>query len=97
VATEANRILGSGFSVAFPVGWVQVFKAAQKLGGCIIFLDELDSLGANRENADSHEASRRLLSVLLREVDGFETSERRSIVIGATNRKQDLDAALLSR
>jgi hypothetical protein len=43
-----------------------------------------------------HEASRRLLAVLLREIDGFDTS-RRTVVIGATNRKQDLDAALLSR
>lgn len=43
-----------------------------------------------------HEASRRLLSVLLREIDGFDMSKR-TVVIGATNRKQDLDAALLSR
>jgi hypothetical protein len=58
-----------------------------------------------------HEASRRLLGVLLREIDGFNhrdsggsssdgsggDSSKRSVVIGATNRRQDLDAALLSR
>lgn len=43
-----------------------------------------------------HEASRRILGVLLKEVDGFEEGSR-SIVIAATNRKQDLDAALLNR
>lgn len=99
----------------------QIFKACEALGGCIIFLDELDSLATSRDQGDMHEASRRLLGVLLREVDGFNhrepaagagaaaaaassssdgsggDSSRRSVVIGATNRRQDLDAALLSR
>lgn len=43
-----------------------------------------------------HEATRKLLGVLLREMDGFDESKR-SVVIGATNRKGDLDAALISR
>lgn len=43
-----------------------------------------------------HEATRRLLGVLLRHLDGFET-DKRSVVIAATNRKEDLDPALLSR
>ena len=43
-----------------------------------------------------HEASRRILSVLLREIEGFDDSKR-TVVIGATNRKGDLDSALLSR
>ena len=43
-----------------------------------------------------HEATRRLLGVLLRHLDGFETNKR-SVVIAATNRKEDLDPALLSR
>lgn len=41
------------------------------------------------------QASRRLLAVLLREIDGFEAGP--SVVVGATNRKVDLDPALLSR
>lgn len=95
-----------------PLCCSQIFKACEALGGCIIFLDELDSLATSRDQGDMHEASRRLLGVLLREVDGFNhrepagaassdgsggDSSRRSVVIGATNRRQDLDAALLSR
>lgn len=74
----------------------KVFKAAEALGGAIIFLDELDALGGSREG-DIHEASRRVLSVLLREMDGFDAGSKRTVVIGATNRKRDLDPALLSR
>ncbi|PNH00004.1 Cell division control protein 48 [Tetrabaena socialis] len=73
-----------------------VFKAAEALGGAIIFLDELDALGGNREGGNLHEASRRLLSVLLREMEGFD-ADKKTVVIGATNRKADLDTALLSR
>ncbi|DBA82674.1 TPA: hypothetical protein ACH3X1_006917 [Trebouxia sp. C0004] len=73
----------------------EVFKAAETLPGCIIFLDEVDSLATSR-NSEMHEATRRLLGVLLRHLDGFETNKR-SVVIAATNRKEDLDPALLSR
>ncbi|KAG2449715.1 hypothetical protein HYH02_005242 [Chlamydomonas schloesseri] len=75
----------------------QVFKAAEALGGAIIFLDELDALGGNREEGGMHEVSRRLLSVLLREMEGFDADTKKTVVIGATNRKTDLDPALLSR
>lgn len=44
-----------------------------------------------------HEVSRRLLSVLLREMEGFDAETKKTVVIGATNRKTDLDPALLSR
>ena len=54
----------------------------------------MDSLAQSR-SSDMNEASRRLLSVLLRFVDGFKATN--SIIVAATNRKQDLDAALLSR
>ena len=43
-----------------------------------------------------HEATRRLLGVLLRQLDGFDANKR-SVVVGATNRMEDLDPALLSR
>lgn len=71
------------------------FKAADSLPGSIIFLDELDSLATTR-GADMHEATRRLLGVLLRQLDGFDANKR-SVVVGATNRMEDLDPALLSR
>lgn len=55
---------------------------------------QVDSLAQSR-SADMNEATRRLLGVLLRFVDGFKATN--SIIVAATNRKQDLDAALLSR
>lgn len=61
----------------------------------ILFLDEIDALAPSR-NEKLFEASRRLLSVLLRKIDGLETQSN-IITIGATNRQQDLDSALLSR
>ena len=55
---------------------------------------QVDSLATSRGD-DMNEATRRLLGVLLRFIDGFKATD--SIVVAATNRKQDLDAALLSR
>ena len=74
----------------------KIFRASEELGGAILFFDELDALGGNRGSGEIHEASRRVLSVMLREIDGFDEG-RRTVVVGATNRKEDLDAALLSR
>lgn len=74
----------------------KIFNAGNELPeGAIVFLDELDSFATSRDN-DMHEATRRMLSVLLRQMDGFE-QDKRIVVIAATNRKQDLDPALLSR
>jgi SpoVK/Ycf46/Vps4 family AAA+-type ATPase len=64
--------------------------------GSIIFLDEIDTLGGSREDSSSHEASKRVLSTLLRKMDGF-NPDNKTLVLGATNRKNDLDQALLSR
>lgn len=75
----------------------KIFEAANKLGCMtLIFLDEVDALAPSRDR-QNHEASRRTLSVLLRLLDGMEKDEGQSIVIAATNRRQDLDPALLSR
>ena len=63
--------------------------------GVILFLDEIDSLAPSR-NEKLFEATRRMLSILLRKIDGFESSDQ-TLTIGATNREQDLDPALLSR
>ena len=43
-----------------------MFKAAEALGGAILFFDELDALGGTRADGNIHEVSRRMLSVLLR-------------------------------
>ena len=55
-----------------------------------------DTIAPACRGNEMHEATRRLLGVLLRHLDGFETNKR-SVVIAATNRKQDLDPALRSR
>ncbi|XP_031394115.1 katanin p60 ATPase-containing subunit A-like 1 [Punica granatum] len=81
---ESERLLG------------QVFSLANDLPeGAIIFLDEVDSFAVARDS-EMHEATRRILSVLLRQIDGFE-QDKKVVVIAATNRKQDLDPALISR
>ncbi|DBA00700.1 TPA: hypothetical protein N0F65_001171 [Lagenidium giganteum] len=73
-----------------------IFDACEKLDGAIIFIDEIDALAGDRSGGTMHEASRRILSVLLQKVEGF-ASAKKTTVVCATNRKQDLDSALLSR
>lgn len=73
----------------------QIFDACEDLGGCIMFLDEIDSLAGSRDQ-NMFEATRRILSVLLRRLDGIDATKN-TLTIGATNRKQDLDHALISR
>lgn len=73
----------------------QIFETADELGGSIIFLDEIDALAPSRD-ANMFEATRRVLSVLLRKLDGLDATTT-TITIGATNRISDLDHALVSR
>jgi SpoVK/Ycf46/Vps4 family AAA+-type ATPase len=73
----------------------EIFEAAKSIGRSIIFIDEVDALASSREGG-IHEASRRILSTLLRKIDGFE-SDGDVLLICATNRSKDLDPALLSR
>ncbi len=70
-------------------------RTAELFPKVIIFLDEIDSLATSRDDS-MQEATRRLLSVLLRKIDGFDTKDG-VLTIGATNRSGDLDRALLSR
>ncbi|MCB1309280.1 MAG: ATP-binding protein, partial [Leptospiraceae bacterium] len=72
-----------------------IFDAAAAYDRAILFLDEIDSLATSRESG-LFEATRRVLSVLLRKIDGFDTRDG-ILTIGATNRSTDLDHALLSR
>ncbi|MBX7056690.1 MAG: ATP-binding protein [Leptospirales bacterium] len=72
-----------------------IFDAAALYDQVILFLDEIDSLAGSREEG-MFEATRRILSVLLRKIDGFDSRDG-VITIGATNRASDLDRALLSR
>ena len=69
-----------------------LFSKAKKKGG-VIFIDELDSLGGARGRNRSHNEDDRTLNQLLVEMDGFAPTEG-VVVIGATNRPDDLDPAL---
>jgi len=73
----------------------EVFGEADRFARCILFLDEIDALAGSRDKF-MHEATRRVLSVLLRNLQGIAQSEN-VLVIGATNRAEDLDRALVSR
>jgi transitional endoplasmic reticulum ATPase len=71
----------------------QIFRTARQAAPCIIFFDEIDAL-VNRRGSGSDDVSERVLGQLLTEMDGIEAS-RGIIVLGATNRLDRLDAALL--
>jgi ATP-dependent Zn protease len=72
-----------------------IFDSAELYPESLLFLDEIDSLAGSRDQG-MFEATRSVLSVLLRKLDGMEGLQR-TILIGATNRKSDLDSALVSR
>ncbi|CAM9719179.1 unnamed protein product, partial [Heterosigma akashiwo] len=74
----------------------QIFEACDELGGAIIFIDEIDALATSRDTGQMHEATRRVLSVVLQRIEGFRGGGQNTLVC-ATNRRQDLDAALLNR
>ncbi len=73
----------------------EVFRKARQAAPCIIFLDEMDALAPKRESggSDSH-ATDRIVSQLLTEIDGLEELHN-VLVIGATNRVDLIDDALL--
>lgn len=71
-----------------------LFKSAQEKAPCVIFIDEIDSVGAKRTNSVLHPYANQTINQLLSEMDGFNQNEG-VIVLGATNRRDDLDQALL--
>lgn len=70
----------------------KLFDDASDQERAIIFFDEIDSVAGQRGD-ESHEASRRVVAQLLALMDGF-TADQNVVVIAATNRPQDIDAAL---
>jgi cell division protease FtsH len=72
----------------------KLFAEARKNAPAIIFIDELDAVGAQRSGHGFNREQDQTLNQLLVELDGFEGSEQ-VVVMGASNRIQDLDQALL--
>ena len=70
-----------------------LFKVAAEMQPAIIFIDEIDSILSER-SAGEHEASRRLKTQFLVEFDGVANGSERMVVVGATNRPQELDDAV---
>ena len=104
VAGEANvpffSLAGSDFVEMFVgVGASRVrdlFKEAQKMAPCIIFIDEIDAIGKSRDSkyGGGNDEREQTLNQLLAEMDGFDTSKG-LLVLAATNRPEVLDKALL--
>jgi cell division protease FtsH len=72
----------------------KLFSEARKHSPAIVFIDELDAVGAARTGHGFNREQDQTLNQLLVELDGFDTGEQ-LIVMGASNRIQDLDPALL--
>ena len=103
VAGEANvpffSISGSDFVEMFVgVGASRVrdlFKEASKMAPCIIFIDEIDTIGKSRDNRmGGNDEREQTLNQLLAEMDGFDPTKG-VILLAATNRPEVLDQALL--
>jgi len=71
-----------------------LFKLAKAKAPCVIFIDEIDSVGGKRSSSSLHPYANQTINQLLSEMDGFVSNEG-VIVLGATNREDDLDKALL--
>ena len=72
----------------------KIFEKARQVSPCIIFFDEIDSLGGKRGIEQGTKVTERVLNQLLSEMDGIEDLKN-IMVIGATNRPDMLDPALL--
>lgn len=72
----------------------QLFRKARTNAPCVIFFDEMDSISVSRELSDAGGVGSRVLSQLLNEMDGI-NSVKQVLVIGATNRPDLMDTALL--
>ena len=104
VAGEAGvpffSLAGSDFVEMFVgVGASRVrdlFKEAQKMAPCIIFIDEIDPIGKSRDSryGGGNDEREQTLNQLLAEMDGFDTSKG-LLILAATNRPEVLDKALL--
>lgn len=75
----------------------ELFEKARKEAPCIIFIDEIDAIGGERDDSSNTVEHNQTLEQLLIEMDGFQQSAEEDgiIVVGATNRIESMDKALL--
>ncbi|GEM_PF-357349 len=74
----------------------ELFQTAKKTAPCILFFDEIDSIGKKRDSYSADDVAPRVLSVMLSEIDGFQSKNSKPvIIIGATNAPDTLDNALI--
>lgn len=71
----------------------KIFKVAKEKAPCIVFFDEIDSIGVSRDRKDENSENEQTINALLQELDGF-TGREGIFVIAATNRADKLDSAL---
>lgn len=71
----------------------EIFQKAKRNAPCILFIDEIDAIGSKRHEGDNGE-DRKTINALLTELDGFNELDN-VLIIGATNRLEDLDPALV--
>ena len=101
IASEANcnfySISGSDFVELYVGNGArkvrELFKDARKNTPCIIFIDEIDAVG--KRNSDNNSERDQTINALLNELDGFSESRDNILVIGATNRLDNIDNALI--
>ena len=93
---ESEKTIGKIFELSKQLAAAHAEESGAKdESGCLLFIDEVDSIAASRD--ETHEVSKKVLSVMLRQLDGFSTESGHSVLICATNRKAALDPAFLSR
>ena len=87
---ESSRLVAALFARA---------RSEADTGVALVFIDEVDALCRHRESAADHGAERRILATLLAELDGLADKGQRTrvIIMAATNRPQDISAAVLER
>ena len=73
----------------------KLFETARKNAPAIVFIDELDAVGMKRSGNSFHREHDQTLNQLLVELDGFGNQDDGIVIIGASNRLEDLDPALL--
>ncbi|ABC65392.1 ATP-dependent Zn protease [Aster yellows witches'-broom phytoplasma AYWB] len=76
--------------------WEKIWKEAESHGKAIIFIDEISGL-ANREDKNTNKTSQNIINNILTKLDGFNSNNKKIVLMGATNYLNQIDKALRSR